>query len=131
MMMEGGEDVASFLEIGNGNLTPTPAVDTACEDNGATDVSDTLLEAVSSQTHADVIPCVVEATPGGCAETEPCGHDNTTDTTEISSDISELVVDQLTRGLLAKIVPDLSAAKTTLSEITYVQSKLCMTSVSG
>lgn len=127
--MEGGEDVASFLEIGNGNLTPTPAVDTACKDNGATDVSNTLLEAVSSQTHSDVIPCAVEATPGHCAETEACGHDNTTDTTEVSTGISELVVDQLSRGLLAKIVPDLSAAKTTLSEITYVQSKLCMTSV--
>ena len=78
---------------------------------------DIQLNTASSESCAAVVPCGVEATPALCSHTD-AGGDAAGDSTEVS----EEVVDQLTRGLLAKIVPSLDEAKTTLSGITCVHA---------
>jgi len=105
-MTEGGIDAASC------------DIDTH-QDLAAVGERDIQLNAASSESCAAVIPCGVEATPSLCCHTDAggdaaCAGDRT--------DVSEEVVDQLTRGLLAKIVPSLDEAKTTLSGITCVHS---------
>ena len=80
---------------------------------------DIQLNAASSESCAAVIPCGVEATPALCCHTEAGGGAaGEGDRPEVSQE----VVDQLTRGLLAKIVPSLDEAKTTLSGITCVHA---------
>ena len=119
MRMEGDEDVGLSSETGSDNFVSTPVAAPVAalpsQDVVPKDGSDA--DAASSDTDTRL-----ESPVERSGETEEYRDVDTAVSEGVTRQASEQVIDQLSGGLLANVLPDLNAAKMTLSEITWVHS---------
>ena len=113
--MEGDEDVGLSSETGSDNFVSTPVAALPSQDVVPKDGSDADAASSDTDTH-------LESPVERSGETEDYCDVDTAVSEEVTRQASEQVIDQLSGGLLANVLPDLNAAKMTLSEITWVHS---------